>query len=157
MDRTIQFEIDGYLYRVRGMDAFTQLAVFSKISPLLHAGVKDLVPLLTKVREGGVAALGGMSLDAGMAALGPVTQILSKMDDTDRMAIFDACLDLVERQKVGETSWAKIWSPAAQKPMFADINESAVLILQIVFQVMKGTFQRFFDDALRASSGAALD
>lgn len=148
--------LNGATYKVtRKMDAFKQMAVVSKVSPLLASGVGELAPLIVELRREGMSVMSEMSLDKLGQIITPVSRELAKMTDDDRRLIIGSCLDLVDRKDDGKEGWARIWSADANRSMFEEINSDMTMMLRIVFFVVVEVFGGFFPASLSASFAGA--
>ena len=148
--------LKGATYKVsRKMDAFKQMAVVSKVSPLLASGLGELAPLVVDLKREGMSVMSEMSLDKLGQLITPVSRELAKMSDEDRRLIVGSCLDLVDRKEDGKEGWARIWSADANRSMFEEINSDLTVMLRIVFFVVVEVFGGFFPASLSASLGGA--
>jgi hypothetical protein len=59
----------------------------------------------------------------------PFAEALAHMQDEEVDYILDKCLAVLLRKQAGDTGWAKVWSPQAQKVMFDDIELPTMLKL----------------------------
>ena len=132
-----EFQIGSFIYRARRMAALDQFAVVTKMLPIVAAGLGDLVPVIQRLRDEGIATLGADATTVALAALKPVAAAFASMPDAHRLDVLHACLDLVERKGSMDQGWAKIWNAAARQAMFEDINTDLPLMLQIAFEVLK--------------------
>jgi len=151
----MEFRIGEFTYKARRMDAFTQMSVISRLSPLLASGFGEIIPLMHKLREEGIANIADMPLDRLGAIATPVARELAKMSDDDRKFIISACLDLCDRKPDGDERWAKVWNPQAGRAMFDDINNDVSILLRIVLGVLQGTCESFLPASLSGSLGGA--
>jgi hypothetical protein len=149
-------QINGATYRVaRKMDAFRQLAVASKISPLIASGVGELAPLLIELRRDGLGNLAAMPLDRLGQIITPVSRELAKMSEEDRRLIIGSCLELVDRKEDGREGWARVWSSDANRSMFEEINSDLAVMLRVVALALQEVFSNFLPASLSASRGGA--
>jgi hypothetical protein len=137
------------------MDAFTQMALVSKISPLLASGFGEAIPIVVSLRKEGMKNLADMPLEKLAAILTPVSRELAKMTNDDRLYIIGTCLNLCDRKHDGEQSFTKVWNDTAGRAMFDDINNDLSLMLRIVIGVLQVTFSSFFPESLSGSFGKA--
>ncbi len=138
----MDFTIDGTAYKAGKMDAFKQLSVLSKLSPLLTSGLPELLPLLREVRVQGVKII-DLPLEESVAKLSPLAREIAKMSEDDRRTIIEPCLAVVEKD-IGGGKFVPVWNVQAQMSTQPEIREDAFLMLRIVFSVITGTFSRFF-------------
>ena len=150
-----EFRVAECIYSVRNMDAFTQMALVSKISPLLASGFGEAIPIIVALRKSGVSNLADMPLEKLASIATPVARELSKMTDEDRNFIVGTCLDLCDRRRDGEQSFVKVWNHGAHRAMFDDINNDLSLMIRIVIGVLQVTFSSFFPESLFGSPGKA--
>ena len=139
-----EFQIENHVYRAGAMDAFTQLAVASKVSPLLASGFGELFPFFMRMRKEGITNIADVPLKEATSMLTPVAHELAAMTEEDRRFIIGACLSICERQEVGKKNWNPLWNAAAGGPAHKDINEDAFLMIKIVLSVLQGKLGRFF-------------
>lgn len=149
-------QINGATYRVaRKMDVFKQMAVASKISPLLAAGLGELAPLLADMKREGIANLASMPLDKLGQIITPVSRELAKMSDEDRRMIIGSCLDLVDRKEDGKEGWARVWSADANRAMYEELNSDLTVMLRVVALALQEVFATFLPGSLSALRGGA--
>lgn len=141
-----EFRVGDFEYRARSMDAFSQLDVMAKLSPLLAAGASELIPFFLDMSKNGLTTADSSALTGILAALDPAAKALANMSGDDRRFIIGTCLSLCERQT--SNGWTKIWNIDAGRAMFDDINNDVSVMLKITTCVLQGTFQRFFPEAL---------
>jgi hypothetical protein len=150
----MEFRIDNFTYRTsRPMDAMVQMDVLSKFAPVLTSGVTELVPFFLRAKAEGLGSIENASMDIALTALNPVAKALSAMTKADRMEIIEACLDLCDRKEAGKEGWSKIWNVDVHRAMYDDINNDSILMVRIVWKVIEGTFQRFFQELRSNLSG----
>lgn len=150
-----EFRVGDFTYSVRRMDAFTQMAVVSKISPLLASGFGEAIPLVVRLRREGLNNIANMPLEE-LARIGtPIARELSKMTNDDRLYIVGTCLGVCDRRRNGEQSFSPVWNQTAQRSMFDDINNDMSLMIRVVLGVLQVTFSSFFPESLFGSSGKA--
>lgn len=152
----MDFTIDGVAYKARQMNAFDQLSLMSKLSPLLASGLPELLPLIREIRNlppkevkvDGVkrlvpAGLLDLPLEESVGKLAPLASALSKMSDADRRAVIEPCLAVVEKD-IGSGKFAPIWAGEVGRALFPEFNTNAILVLRVAFAVISGTFASFF-------------
>ena len=71
-----------------------------------------------------------------------ITPIL-KMTPENRRFVITTCLSLVDRE-IAPNKWAPIWVHGASRAATEEINDSALLQLEIANQVIGGTLANFF-------------
>ena len=125
------------------MDAFTQMSVAAKISPLIASGFAELLPFAVRMRKEGIANIADVPLKDAAAMLGPVARELAKMPEEDRRFVISSCLSLCERQKDGSQGWETIWNAAANVSNQSDIQSDAVIMIRITIGVIHGTLSNF--------------
>lgn len=152
MAASFEFEIDGRAYKARRLDAFAQMALLSKVSPLIAAGFGEVVAFIVAMRKEGIASLADAPLERAAGLIAPVARELAKLSEDDQRGIIAACLASVERKADGQ-GWAKIWNDAANRAASDDIQNDLFLILKITFQVFQGNFARFFPASLSTFLG----
>jgi hypothetical protein len=81
----------------------------------------------------------------------PLAEAIAKMSDEDCNYVLGTCLNVVSRQIDGGRGWAKVWSEAAKKPMYDDIDMGAMIA--IVVRVLQDALAPFFAALPRTSSG----
>ena len=141
--------LNGKTYRVtRKMPLFRQLAVGTKLAPLLASGLAELAPMLAAARRDGLNNLGDFALDKLGAIITPVTRELAKMTDDDRRLIVEASLDLIDVRDDGKEGWARIWNAETKTPMFDEINGDLGLTLRLVALALQETFASFLPASL---------
>jgi len=151
----MEFRIGDCAYRQTSrINAFDQMAIIAKISPLLASGFGELAPLIMKMRKDGLTSLEDMAIDKLGEIATPIATQLAKMSEPDRRFIIGACLGTVERKRDGEVGWAKIWSQEAGRAMFDDINFDFTLMLRIALGVFQETFAGFLPASLSSLIGA---
>jgi hypothetical protein len=137
------------------MDAFTQMAIFSKVSPLLASGFGEMIPIIVSLRKEGLRNLADMPLEKLSSIITPVSRELAKMTNEDRTFIVGTCLELCDRKRDSEQSFARVWNASASRAMFDDINNDLSLMLRIVIGVLQLTFSSFFPESLSDLLGKA--
>ena len=148
-----EFHIGEYTYRAKSMDAFTQMSVTAKISPLIASGFAELLPFAVKLRKDGIKNIADLPLKEAAAMLGPVAREMVKMPDEDRRYVISACLSLCERNKDGAQGWEPIWNHAAVISNQSDIQSDMILMLRITIGVIHGTLSNFSLGDLLTSFG----
>ncbi|VVD29158.1 phage tail assembly chaperone [Paraburkholderia dioscoreae] len=145
----IEFEISGETYRVNKLDAFAQLHISRKLSPVLP----KLLPALFKIFQSGQAgafatlanpvSVGLPQTESGggpdlkrvdielvgdiASTLDPVAEVLASMPDADAEYVYSACLGAVSRRQ--GSAWAPIWSRQQAVCMFDDIDLGVMTLL----------------------------
>jgi hypothetical protein len=155
MRNPIEFTLDGTPYRASRMDVRTQMNVTRRITPLMVGLIEPMieqVKLANKRREAISDATGGAEkgslglLDINIKALLPgvqaTAQLLASMPDAEFDYVQAACLNLVERQRAGDTGWSRIWNPRAGQPQFDDIEGHTIFL--IMAEVLKAELGPFF-------------
>ena len=155
MAKSFEFTIEGRAYKARRLDPFAQFDMLAKVSPLMAAGFGEFLAFIVHMRQEGLANLEDAPLDKMAGILAPIARELAKMSDSDRREVIGACLGQCERQSENRLGWEKIWNQAAGRAMFEDINDDALLMLKISYEVFKGNFARFFPASLSNLLGGA--
>lgn len=141
---TTDVELDGHVYRIGQLDAFTQLHVARRLAPFLSS----LAAAAAQVDK-------GLSKDEWLrAAFGPVSEVISQMADDQVNYILNACLSVVKRQELvgnAEPRWAPIQK--SSRLMFQDIN--APTLLKLAVAVVRERLGPFFGEALAAFGSAS--
>jgi len=152
-----EFEVGAFQYKARPMEARAQINVVRRISPLLVGMVQPAINQLQEKAKAQAAiakATGTEALPADkmtildldiskvIPGLQSAMNMLSSMPDEDFDYIQENCLKLVERQRLGDTGWVKIWNTGARQPQFDDIEGHQ--ILTIMFNVLKVEIGPFF-------------
>jgi hypothetical protein len=151
----MEFRVGDCVYRQTSrINAFDQIEIIAKISPLLASGFGELAPLLVQMRQQGVGNLAETSLEQLGHIATPVARELAKMSAGDRRFIIGTCLATVERKRDGEIGWAKVWSADAGRSMFDDINNDFTVMLRIALGVFQETFGGFLPAGLSSLTGA---
>ncbi|KPH79321.1 phage tail assembly chaperone [Bosea vaviloviae] len=104
MREPVEFNVGPYLYRSSPIDAMGQVHLMRRLAPILNA--------LRAAAEKGEPAL----------AIDPAVNALSEMPDEVVAYVINSCMASIQRQKAGDTGWAKVWNGPAQKPLFDDIT-----------------------------------
>lgn len=151
----MEFRVGEFIYKARRMDAFTQMDVISRLSPLMASGFGEIVPLLHELRKEGLTNFADLPMDRLGSIAAPVARELAKMPDEDRHFVVKSCLDLCDRKRDGDERWAKVWSPQAGRAMFDDINNDISVMMRIVVGVLQGTFESFLPASLSGLIGGA--
>lgn len=145
------FDVAGHTYRAGRLDAIKQLHVVRRLSPLIGA--------LQGVDIGGVVAPASTPdefarrTDALMELLVPITAAVAAMSDEDTEYVLGACLGIAQREQPGGLGWTPVWSAAAKRPMYDDINLPAML--QIAARVLMKNVGDFTSALPQMASGAA--
>ncbi len=135
------FTIDGIAYKAGKINAFEQLAILSKLSPLLTSGLPELLGLLREVKARGVGVM-DLPVEENIIRLAPLARELSKLSEADRRQIIEPCLAVVEKDIGGK--FALVWNREAGMAVFPEFRDDAILMLRVVLAVLQGTFGRFF-------------
>ena len=125
---TIEFDIAGVTYLASKLDAFSQLHVSRKISPVLPKLMRALFSIFQKTQGGALGRedeSGETKIDTAeitdlAAALEPVAAVLASMPDQDAEYVYSACLSVVSR-KHGDT-WSPVWNRQHSTCMYDDID-----------------------------------
>lgn len=125
-----EIEINGVMYRIGRLDAFTQFHIARRLAPIQLAMGISASELAQKATadESTIAA----------AIMGPIADIMSKMPQDDVDYILKSSLAIVSR-KQGE-SWAKVFVSGGL--MFDDIRMKEMVRLTIA--VIKENMDGFF-------------
>lgn len=123
----IDVDIDGKIYRVGKMSARDQFHVMRRIAPLL-AGLSEALG----------SSNGGS--DGLLSAIGPVTEALAKMSDSDTNYVLDKCLGVCLR-KTDQGTWAKVMASNGE-PMFSDMDVAT--LLNLTREVLQENLSSFF-------------
>lgn len=160
----IEFEIGGHQYRAARLDAFQQLHVARRLSPILASVAVGLAPLVREVfgalgqggdnRRGVVASLITTRSEQILACLPSLADALAEISDDDANYILKTCLGVVQRK--GENGWARITAQngGALMPDYADID--MVVMLEIAWRVVRANLGNFMPALLSTSSSGAL-
>lgn len=123
----IEFDVGGFHYRTRDMDARRQFHITAKLTAVM-------------------GALGDGSNPFGMlSALSP--------DDAD--FVINECLRVVDRQNDGGTGWSPVMSPQGLI-MFDEIKTSMAVMIQLVIPVIQENAQSFFRELPKGYLGGVL-
>jgi len=130
-----EIEYAGIKYRTGKLDAFKQFHLFRKLMPLFSG-------------MGETAATQAMATDASntnenavrWAALGPVSQAIAEMSQTDSEFIIRTCLGACQRQNPAG-QWVAVTTPQGAI-MFEDID--LLGMLQLSFAVLQDNLSSFF-------------
>jgi len=172
----LEFQIAGETYRAGKLDAFAQLHVSRKLAPILPkllpaafrifdankkgtfgalmegmraaANGETADPGAASTQEAGLR-LGVDAVDAFVAAIEPVAQVLASMPDTDAEYVYATCLAVVSRRQ--PQGWASIWSKDGGGCMFDDID--LVVMTQIVMRVVMDSLGGFIGGWLEKTAG----
>jgi hypothetical protein len=153
------FSLNGSTYRTteKGkLNGFVQLAIFTKLMPLLAAGAGELAPLITELRAKGFSGMASMPLEHLGQIITPVAREFAKMTEEDRRFIVGSCLAAVERKQDGKEGWHTVWNKEAQRAMFDDINDDLSVMLRITLFVLSETFAPFLPASLSNLLGEVL-
>jgi hypothetical protein len=153
-----EFTVAGVRYRTaRKMDAFVQLGVMSRLSPLLASGFGEIVPLVMELKEKGLQ-IADVEMNRLMQMAVPVSHELAKISDADRNYIVGECLAVVDRENdssktEGNRGWAPVWNREAKRAMFTEVNADFSVMLRIVLTVLVETFSPFLGANLSSLVG----
>ena len=152
-DPVFSFSCGGFEYRAQRMNALDQGDVLALLSPMLAAGVGEIVPLVFEARKNGTPMF-AMSVET-LSHLAPVFREFSKMSGEDRRFVYQKCLSTCERKIVTgqKIEWAPIWS--GERAMFSDLNDDFLALIMVVWNVLLRTFSGFFPGGLSALTGEA--
>jgi len=129
-----EVEYNGIKYRTGKLDAFKQFHLFRKLMPLF-SGMGETAAMQvmggeTEVNENAVR----------WAALGPISQAVSEMSQSDSEFILRTCLSVCLRQNpTGQ--WVKFTAPNGEL-MFEDLDLMGML--QLTFAVIQDNLGNFF-------------
>lgn len=174
-----EFDVGDNKFSVTKLPGKVQLQMLKRVAPL----VPPLLPLLTVVieelrglsiaeiaaeeeaapQEEGAEAQAPkprdkpVDTDRLMMFATPFTTALSDLKDSDLDWLTEqCCANLQYLQLLGERkTWVKFWSPQARKPMFEDLDDSAVL-LPIVVNVVLHNLRPFINGLLTNRLGLPL-
>jgi hypothetical protein len=137
-----EFEINGVEYVSGKLDAFQQLKVGLKLTPFLPA-----IGMAALAFRGDNAGKSREDMIAEVAGLEPVTKALASAPNEDVDFVCKTCLAVVQRK---DSENQRMWPVQRDgQLMFSDID--ALIMLQIVFEVVRENLARFFP-ALPTSS-----
>ena len=130
----MDIEVNKRNYRIGKLDALKQFHIARKLAPAL-ASIGVTVAELEKVGKG----MAGGSAESFLAALGPVSEVLSKMSEEDTNYILFTCLGVVSMDQ-GDNRYAPI--SKNNMLMFEDID--MLLMLKLTGEVVKFNLEGFF-------------
>lgn len=131
-----EFEVRGVRYRSVPLSAMQQV----------HLSVR-LAPVLTALRGAAAKA----SNEGPMAMLDAAIVSLNDLPPERLEAIVAQCMNTVQRQKPGDTGWAKAWNQTTNEPMFSDI--SGTELLAITAQVAMAEVGPFWEGLASSLTG----
>jgi hypothetical protein len=131
----LEFQIDDVTYQAGKLNAFQQLHVSRKLSPVLP---KLLPAFLSLTKE----ELDSKDLATIAEAVAPATEVLASMADADVEYVIGTCMTVVKRALPGNAGWTKAWNEAANLPMYEDIDLG--VMLQITWKVLGDSLGNFF-------------
>ena len=148
------FELNGQKYKILRMDAFTQLSIAQRISPLV-------VPFVEMSMLGGGLApdpeTGKIAPEAFIESLrttlhqaAQITSLLQIMPTSVAESVYRDCLRCVERQGGEGLGWQKIVNPETGSLLYQDIEGVDVLLLTV--EVIKDQLGNFMQRALSTLS-----
>lgn len=144
----IEIELNGQTYRLNKLNAMTQFHVSRKLASVLPS----VLPLLSSVRNGSLAAAMNGDADALAKAAEPFGKALAEMSDDNANYVLNTCLSVVLR-KQGD-NWRPVQSPDGVL-MFDDVDLGT--LLPLVFRVLKeslgGFISGFATGATKANPG----
>jgi hypothetical protein len=114
---------NGIEYRIGALNAFQQLHIVRKISPL----VKSLVPAFAAMDKDRV------SVEDVIEHLDPITRELSTLDDSTVEYVLNTALSVVQRNQDG--NWHPVWSADARAFMYDDMDMA--LGLKLTYDVVQ--------------------
>ena len=150
----MRFEIDGIKYDSRKMDAFTQMGIVARISPLLASGFGELAPIVLDLKAKG-QSFADIPMERLLEIATPVARELAKLSDEDRLYVVGACLSVCQRQNDNGQGWAPVWNREAKRAMFKDVNENLGTMMKIVLAVLQDNLAPFLPASLSALIGVA--
>lgn len=127
-----EIPIKGATYRVGDLDAMGQFHVGRRVLPVL-ATMGISVASLRK----------GLTIDAADMAisLGPISEVVSRMDDAHVEYVIGSCLSVVQRKE------GKEWAPVATNGvqiLYADIKMD--VMLRLVWAVLQENLANFLSE-----------
>lgn len=140
----MELMLKGASYRTGVLDAFTQLHISRRLTPLLGktTSVGDKLEVV-KDEDGAIIDVKGDT----DAALAPLTEAIAAMKDEDAEYIINACLDVAERKQPGG-GWAPV--RANRVVMYSDV--SLAVMLQLAFHTLRENMRDFFTELPLLSS-----
>ena len=145
-----ELEIAEVHYRTGRLDAYQQLHVFRKLSPLL-SGLFETIARTSQAIEGAKAANGSVieaEIDA-FSAIGPVARAFAEMPQDDLDFVLKTCLGVCTRRNQ-QGAWVKVSNEQGQL-MFEEIDLNAML--RLANAVVQDNLSNFFRDGLGAVFG----
>lgn len=144
----IEIELNGQAYRLNKLNAMTQFHVSRKLASVLPS----VLPLLSSVRNGALAAAMAGDADELAKAAEPFGKALAEMSDENANYVLNTCLSVVLR-KQGD-SWRPLQSPECVL-LFDDVDLGT--LLPLVFRVLKeslgGFIGGFATSVIKANPG----
>ncbi len=129
-----EFELNGRQFRAEKLNAFQQLHVMRRITPLL-------VPMLEIIALAGDGALAKKML-AKPQVLSPLLEQLAGLPDEALEYVMVTCLGALKVQTAPGT-WVPLWVPVAKRAIVDDLNDLGKL-LPLVARVIQEDLGGFF-------------
>lgn len=145
-----EFTIDAFKLRARPLPADQQLSILTTVSPLLAAGIAEIVPVYMSFRQEGISSLADVPMARMLGLITPVARELSKMPKGEMWGVIGECLGCVDVFKAN--SWTPIWNATASRPQFNEFDDNLFLVLRIAFSVFEVSFAGFFPGSQSNSS-----
>ena len=137
----IEFAIDGHNYRMRKMNAITQLHVSRRIAPF----VSKLVPVFIQLHRANMA-MNADNMGAMAEAAQPLAEAFAQMPDADAEYVINSCMTTVMREQPEHKTWAAVWNTDAKSAMFPDVELPQ--ILQMTVRVLRENLGNFISGLL---------
>jgi hypothetical protein len=131
----MEFEVNGRNYRSAKMDAMTQFNVIRRLAPIME-------PLGEFIKAGAPKPNGEMNKENAMVMAMPIIKAIAELPEETTDFVISTCMSLVRRSEGQDRGWAPVWNVQAHRPQMDDID--MVTMLQIVVNVLGGSFERFF-------------
>ncbi len=153
----IEFEIGGVAYQARRLDLLTQLAIVTKLGPLMASGLAQILQLFDSVTEelGTVPSESRAMLAIAhilappkgklIERLAPLMGELAKMPQDDQQFILAHTLSVVQRNAGSASTprWETIWPLGLPTPALAEFRSDLMLTLRVVGTVLGMTLGPF--------------
>ena len=133
MQQPTEFEVAGAHYRAQKMTAMKQFAVIRRLGKV------------TKSFAEALSAWQKRKADDPFAIVEPFLRALGDLSDEDVAFITASCLAVVSRHEKG--GWARVTAGGGEL-MFADINESLLVLGTIIWNVLQDSLSDFFTELL---------
>lgn len=154
------FAVSGRNYKSAKMDAMKQGHVARRVFPIV-AAVPEVLSAIRRSSppdpiEGEDVVDGDAAFEAierTVSIIIPLMNALTKMSDEETEYVIGTCMAICSREEPNG-AWAPIWSLAAKRPMFDDIN--FVDMMAITANVIWAELEGFFPGGLSIFRGATM-